>query len=386
VVGPGGNVVAAGNVNPGQTGQQAFIVKADTAGDIEPFSPAAIPAGLIPEEAVTGLAAGPDGSMIAVGSADGYPAIWQSSADGAWRLVSSLALASADPGLAGLSAVTDGPSGWLAVGTGPFVLTSRDGTHWRSAGAISHDLAGVSAVQAAGGPAGYVIVGKVVEPGGACLADVWRSRDLNSWTKARDVNETSGSSQVLAVAADPSGFVSAGSRDGWPAVWTSPDGRDWTTARLPLPPGASAGVIQQVAASGSRVVALGQQTTAGGTRPLAERSGDGGRTWQPVPFTAPGPAVALATAGSAVTFTALTAGPDGFTAAAQFGSAAGGLDAAVWTSADGRAWTRSAVSGLGAGSSHEITALAVSGDVVTGIDSAQAQASQQFVLRRLPAR
>ena len=52
-----------------------------------------------------------------------------------------------------------------------------------------------------------------------------------------------------------------------------------------------AGVIQQVAVHGSHAVALGQQTTAQGVQPLAERSDEGGRTWQPVPFTAPGPGV-----------------------------------------------------------------------------------------------
>jgi hypothetical protein len=374
-VGPAGSVLAVGNANPGRAGQQAFLVKADTAGDVESFSPAVIPGGLIPEEAVVGMAAAPDGTMVAVGSADGYPAAWQSSPGGAWRLVSSLALASPAPDLAGLSAATYGPSGWLAVGPGRLVLTSRDGTHWQSAGTISHDLAGVSAVQAASGPRGYVIVGKVVEPGGACLADVWWSRDLTGWTKVRAVNETGCSSRALTVAAGPSGFVAAGSHDGKPVVWISSNGRAWTTVGLPLPPGASAGVIQQVALSGSRVVGLGQQTTVDGTRPLAERSDDGGREWQLVPFTTPGPAV---------TFTAATAGPGGFTAAAQFGSAAGGLDAAVWTSAAGRIWTRSAVSGLAGGSSHEITALAAVGDGVIGIDSAQAQASQQFDLRRLP--
>ncbi len=42
-----------------------------------------------------------------------------------------------------------------------------------------------------------------------------------------------------------------------------------------------------------------------------------------------------------------------------------------------------AVSGLTGGGSHDITALAASGAMVTGIDSAQA--SLQFVLSRMPA-
>ena len=375
-VGPGGAVVAVWSANATKTGQQALFVKADTAGDVQPVSLAAISGGLIPEEAAKGTAVAPDGTIIAVGSADGYPAVWRSTSSGTWRLVSSLTQVAADPDLAGLSAVTRGPDGWLAVGPGPFVLTSGDGTTWLPAAAITRDLAGVSAVQAASGPGGYVIAGQVAEPGGAYVRDVWWSRDLESWTKAQDLNETSGSSQVLAVAAGPSGFVSAGSHDNQPAVWISSHGRTWTAINLQMPAGASAGVIQQVAVNGSRVVALGQQTTADGIRPLAERSTDGGLTWQLVPFSAPGPGT---------TFTALTSSSGGFTAAAQFGPAAGVLDAAVWTSADGATWTRAPVSGLTGASSHDLTALAASGSGVAGIDSVQTQASQQFVVRRLPA-
>jgi hypothetical protein len=47
-------------------------------------------------------------------------------------------------------------------------------------------------------------------------------------------------------------------------------------------------VLQQIAISGNRVVALGQQVVAGATMPLAELSADSGATWQPVPLAAPG--------------------------------------------------------------------------------------------------
>src|SRR5262249_27399910 len=201
---------------------------------------------------------------------------------------SSLTQVSAGTDLAGLSAVTHGSHGWLAVGPGPLVLTSADGTTWRPSSGITHDLAGVSAVQAARRPRGYGITGTVAGPGGHSRIGWW-SPDLVTWTEARDVNETGGSSRVLAVAAGPAGFVSAGSRDKLPTVWTSSDGRTWTAVSTPLPAGATAGVIQQVAVNGSHAVALGQQTTAHGVQPLAERSDDGGKTWQPVPFTAPGP-------------------------------------------------------------------------------------------------
>jgi hypothetical protein len=181
---------------------------------------------------------------------------------------------------------------------------------------------------------------------------------------------------VLAVAAGPAGFVSAGSQENLLGVWISSDGRPGAPVSTPLPAGATAGVIQQVAVNGSHAVALGQQTTAHGVQPLAERSDDGGKTWQPVPFTAPGPGVS---------FTALTASGGGFTAAAQFDSSGGTTAAAVWTSANGTSWARSSVSGLTDGGSHAITALAASGPAVTGIDSVQTQASQQFLARSLPS-
>ena len=374
-VGPGGTVIAAGSTNSTRTNQQGLLIKAGTTGNPEPVSLSSIAGGLIPEEAVNSVAVAGN-EQVAVGSADGYPAVWRRVSDGPWTLVSPLGQVSAGTDLAGLSAVTHGPNGWLAVGPGPLVLTSADGAKWQPAGTITHDLAGVSAVQAASGPHGYVITGTVAETGGVYSRDVWWSQDLVTWTKAHDVNETGGSNRVLAVAAGPAGFVSAGSHENLPVVWISSDGRTWTAVSTPLPAGATAGVIQQVAVNGSHAVALGQQTTAHGVQPLAERSDDGGRTWQPVPFTAPGPGVS---------FTALTASGGGFTAAAQFGSSGGTTAAAVWTSANGTSWTRLPVSGLAGDGSHAITALAASGTAVTGIDSVQAQASQQFVVRSLPS-
>jgi hypothetical protein len=280
--------------------------------------------------------------------------------------------------------VTHGPAGWLAVGVpGPVVLTSANGASWQSAagpGSIAAGLGSVSVIAATAGPAGYVIVGKL-KSHGVCVADVWWSPILASWTRAHDVNDVSGSSQVLAVTADQHGFVSVGSHNGKPAVWTTTNGRSWTTIVLPAPAGAPSAQLEQVAISGNRVAALGQGITPAGAVPFAELSADGGTTWHQVPFGSPGPDPA---------FTALTAGPAGFTAAGQFGPP-GQRQIAVWTSANGTVWTSLQVSGLTgaqADGSYQLTALAPSGSspsAVTGIGLITTQQAQEVFTVTLAA-
>jgi hypothetical protein len=364
--------------------QQPVFLEASTDGSVRPVQLASIAGAAVPEMAIHSTAVA-DGVQIAVGSANGYPAVWRRTSGSAWTLVSSLALtqplAGANPGLRALTSVTHGPAGWLAVGApGPVVLTSADGMVWGVAGGnIAQDLTGVSAVAATSGPAGYIIVGKLVAPGGNCVADVWWSPNLTSWTRAHDVNDTTGSSQVLAVAAGAGGFVSAGSHDSQPAVWTTADGRSWKTIVLPAPDGAATAVLQQVAINGNRVVALGQATSGTGsnasTVPFAELSVNDGATWQQIPISSPGPDT---------TFTALSAaGSVGFTAAGLFGQP-GQQDVAVWTSADGASWKPSQSSGLNGSEAWQIDALAPSGSGVTGIGTIVTQQSQQSVTFTLP--
>lgn len=164
-------------------------------------------------------------------------------------------------------------------------------------------------------------------PASRSAADVWWSGNLSSsWVRAQDMNLTSGPAQVLAVAAAPQGFVSAGSHGNQPAVWTTTDGRLWTTIVLALPAGASSAVLQQVAVNGSHVVALGQEIKAGAAVPFAEQSANAGASWRQVPFSPPGPGTVI---------TALTAD---------------------------------------------------SGAAVTGVEAVQTQAGQQFAVLRLPPR
>jgi hypothetical protein len=382
-VAPAGTVIVVGSTAASHVSQQP-VFSETAAGNpvVREISLIAIPGAVVPELSVNGLAIA-DGQQVAVGSADGYPAVWHETAGGRLILDTSLGQVSASPNLSALTGVTHGSAGWLAVGApGPAVFTSADGATWQQARTITGDLAGVSgvsAVAAAAGPAGYVIAGRLAAPGGASTPDVWWSPNLTSWTRARDVNDVDGSSQVLAVAAGTHGFVSAGSHDGEPAVWNSANGRSWKATVLPLPKGASAGVLQQVAINGNQVAALGQETTATGGVPFAEVSPDGGASWTQVPLRAPGPGVA---------FTALTADAGGFTAAAQFGSP-GRQQVAIWTSARGRTWMRvtaSGLTGLEPGGDYRIDALAPSGQAVTGVAAITTQQSQRLVRITLPVR
>ncbi|MBV9094067.1 MAG: hypothetical protein JO132_09360 [Streptosporangiaceae bacterium] len=369
-IAPAGTVVAAGSADATGVSQQAVLVRAKPGGAVRQVPLGTIPGAVVSELDVRAMASA-GGVQVAVGSADGYPAIWRRDTAGSWMLASPQLLASASPGLGTLTGVTHGAAGWLAVGEpGPVVLTSADGTTWRpAAGNIAADLAGVSAVAAAAGPRGYVIVGKLVAPG-RCIADVWWSPNLATWTRAHDVNDATGSSQVLAVVADADGFVSAGSHNRQPALWLTGNGVSWTTIVLPLPAGASEAVLQQIAiSSNGRVAALGQATTAAGLMPFAELSADGGVSWQQVPFPIPGPGTV---------FTALIARPGGFTAAGLYGPP-GQQQTDTWTSADGTAWAQTpigGVTGAGSGGAHLITALASSGSAVTGIGSVATQQSQ----------
>jgi hypothetical protein len=365
-VAAGGTVVAAGSTRASQTGQQGVLLEATGTGSVRAVPLAAISGGVVPELAMNSVAAA-GGVQIAVGSADGYPAIWRRPDGGSWTLVASPALTSEQDHLAALTSVTRGPRGWLAVGgPGPVAFTSADGVSWHpAAGNLVHDLAGASAVAVAAGPAGYVVVG---------TGGLWWSPDLASWSPARGT----GDGTVLAVAADERGFVAVGSHDGKPAVWTTFSGRTWTRTVVPMPAGASSAVLQQIAVNGRRVAALGQATVHGTVVPFAVLSVDGGARWALVPFGSPGPDTA---------FTALIASAHGFIAVGQYGPAGQAMPAA-WTSATGTAWMRTPLSGLS--SAYRITALAPAGTAATGtaataIGSIATEQSQGAFMVGVPA-
>ena len=90
-VGAGGTVTAVGSTPATTISQRAVFVQAHPSGQVSAVSLANIPHGLIPAIAVNGTAVS-DGVQIAVGSANGYPAVWRKTSTGTWSLVSKLSL------------------------------------------------------------------------------------------------------------------------------------------------------------------------------------------------------------------------------------------------------------------------------------------------------
>jgi hypothetical protein len=365
----------------------------------------AIPGVAESQVAVNDIAA--SGAMqVAVGSADGFPAIWSSPDGGTtWRRGTGVAAATLErPGVQQLTAVAHGPAGWVAVGgpagsgaSGhPVVVSSPGGQAWTARdGLRAFGAPGLVTSGVAASARGYVIVGWQ-GPAGHQTGMAWFSSGLAGWRVA-PLPSAGGDAMVTGVTATSGGFVAVGSAAGKPAIWTSPNGQAWRQVTLALPQAGSAGSASSaslglVAANGATVAAMGTAVTPSGQRaPFAEMSADGGATWRVAALPAP----ASATQGS-VTVTALAAAGAGFTATGTYGLA-GNTDVVIWTcgpsSAGGSAassgtWAAGTPEGLGLSGAgiHAITALSSEGSTLTGAGFTATQASEFPTIWQSPIR
>ena len=299
------------------------------------------------------------GATVAVGTADNHPAIWRRASSGSWTLESTASLG-AVTGSAGLASVTDGPAGWIAVGTTsdgrstePVVLASSDGVHWQPVTSLAAQAeTGTEFLGVAAGRSGYVVVGRQMS-GGRTFAVLWYSADLRSWM-SDDNDGLDGrllASTANAITATADGFVAVGSHGADPSMWVSADGQHWRLDSVSPPAGGASATLSSVVASGVNVVAGGYAATRAGDIPVVVVSADGGGQWRQVVLQAPDGLGLI---------TALTATPRGFTAAGIVGRS-GAQHAVTWTSPDGLAW-----SGPAQAAGTEITALALTGGTVAG--------------------
>lgn len=409
---PGGAVLTTA----GADGPRLEAIGAD--GSVMATRMAAVPGALQPQLAVTAVAAH-DSEQVAVGSANGFPAVWTSTDGGTdWdRAFGSRQSVFRRPGSQQLTSVAYGPRGWLAVGgvTGgavqhPIVVGSVDGRVWTTVDSEPPFITeGLVITQVAAGPSGYVIVGYQQHPGGGTSAAAWWSAGLAGWRRIPSgildaADGVTGDRQMLAVAslastpsatatatpsatgiATPSGagspgFVAVGRQGGSPAVWLSRDGQNWTVSALRLPPAAARAVLLHVAAANGTVVATGMiQTPQGALAPFAARSADGGVTWTqsmlPVPR-------------GTATVTALAGAPGNFTATGSYGTTPGNQSVVIWTSADGTTWTAATPGGVGMSGPgiSAITALTVSGTTLTGVGFTATPATQSPLFWQAPLR
>jgi hypothetical protein len=389
----GGHAVVTATV-AGQESRQPVISVLAAGAPVIQIPVAEIPGAFDPQLAVNDIAADGTGVQVAVGSANGYPAAWMSDDGGnSWARAASASPATFErPGTEQLTSVTHGAAGWLAVGDvtagapqRPVVLASTDGRSWQAAdGAAVFGTPGLVSEQAAAGPGGYVIVGDQVTATGT-LAAAWWSTNLagpTGWqrTVVGELAGMPGSTQMQAVTASGTGFVAVGSAGNQASAWTSPDGRTWHEADLPMPIGAPRAVLQHVASSGRTVVAVGTAVTAAGQRlPFAASSANGGLTWTESALPVP--------AGQA-SVTALTAAGSSFTATGTFGRTPGHQDVVVWTSANGSVWTAVTPTGQGLTGPgiQAITALSASGSMMIGVGFTATPASEEPVFWQSPVR
>jgi hypothetical protein len=293
---------------------------------------------------------------MAVGYADGHPAVWRHATNGNWSLVSAAVLG----GLTGhLTSVAQGPSDWIAVGSmnaggtvQPLVLGSPDGVTWTPRPALA-GLAGSGAqfLGVAAGPGGYLVVGKQGS-GSKERAAFWWSGDLKNWVTGTGLGTPSYAAAAVAM---NGGFIAVGAMANCHTIWLSSDGQHWTEHDLAKPSGATTASLRSVAAGpGGRFVAAGFAVGGAGDIPIVVSSADGGVHVTQAVLSAPqGPA----------TVTAVTATGTGFVAAGLAG-AGKAARAVEWTSRDGLTW--SAATPVAAAGADQITALTDSGGTVAG--------------------
>jgi class 3 adenylate cyclase len=289
--------------------------------------------------------------FIAVGRDDssGRPdaAVWTSQDGATWDRQASDALSR--PGGQGMLGVSVGGPGFVAVGyrgdgasTDAAVWTSEDGREWKA-------VEGEADLQGAGNQVmnrvastsfGLIAVG-FEGLGGDRDAAAWASEDGLAWHRAAvlEGHADHGWQEMRSVAAEGQTLVAVG-EDGVvgdydAAVWVSTDGSTWhRQARTPtVLGGPGEQLMTSLVASDDRFVAVGWSTVHSDIDAQVWTSEDG-RTWSRLSYDEE----VFGGDGDQLLWGLEAAGGD-FIAVGRDESG-GGSDAAVWTSPDGLEWSR----------------------------------------------
>ncbi|MFD0658153.1 hypothetical protein [Thermocatellispora tengchongensis] len=267
--------------------------------------------------------------------------------------------------------------------TEPLLITSPDGSRWSRidpggalAPAEGHYFLAPHAVAA--GRDGYVLAGEDRDQNGAVPA-LWFSTDLKRFTRSQKLPAGGAGVRLHDVAATAEGYVAVGGSGATGhetgVVWVSPDGVNWTARKRVSPPGATSAGLRHVAAMDGTIVAIGTATTGdeGPTRVFAAVSGDDGASWE----------YAWLPAEQAAAVQDVAATGDGLVAVGWHGPS-DQSDSAAWTSENGLDWQRRTLdqptlSGVGA---QWLGSVAVSGDNVVAIGRSTSYSADHLTLWR----
>jgi hypothetical protein len=315
-----------------------------------------------PDEQEIADAALVDGTIVAVGhddaGGDRGAAVWTSPNGTQWARVSSDSFGRI--GEQRMDAVVAVGGELLAVGsdrtggdTDPAVWGSADrGTTWsRVEGAASglHETGDQAMRVVVEATPGMVAAGFETSDGDLDAA-VWASKDGSSWIRLTLTSLVGpGDQQILDATTLRDELVAVGSAtsesgDHDAAVWVR-SGGEWSKVADDSLGGPGDQQINAIEAAGSGLVAVGSDT-AGGDLDAAVWTSTDGRSWDRVPATD----IALGGTGDQSMSTVTWVGAI-LTAAGSSATVGGDRDAAIWLSADGSHWERApvgALEGLGA--------------------------------------
>jgi hypothetical protein len=282
---------------------------------------------------MTGVTSGPAG-LVTVGwiLQDFSGASWLSSDANTWKFTGGF------PAQTLLSAVAANSQRYEAVGRdgdGATPWTTTDGKTWQkvSSPAFSDHPLRLTAITPWKG--GFVAGGYRGNEFFSADADLWVSPDGLTWQEATD-SPSFKDARVWGVAANGNTLVAVGqtgSTDtpGPAIVWTSSDGRTWT--RVPDGPVFAGGRMRAVASVSSiGFVAVGEDLAGDTGRVWTSKDG---RAWTLVPsesiFGRPGIQVRMYD---------VTDSPSGVVVGGTINAGVQYGEAAIWTSPDGLAWSR----------------------------------------------
>ncbi|MEV0387693.1 hypothetical protein [Nonomuraea sp. NPDC050643] len=323
------------------------------------------------------------GRYVAVGSASGDAGLWTIKNWQSWK---SMSLGGA--GRQSLEDVAHGSRGWLAVGvtetgvgvTDPLLVTSDDGESWKRVN-ITGDLArdaddpSLETHVVTAGKEGYVVAGESRDPAGSVGAAMWFTPDMRKFTRSEKLPQGGSGVRIHDAVAVPDGYVAVGGSGGADqessVVWFSEDGVNWSARKRVVPPDATSAGLRRITIYQDKLVAMGTALTGGARHAFAAVSDDDGQTWQ----------TAWLPADEAAAVYDLAAAKEGLVAVGWHGVPGEG-DSAAWTSQDGLAWNRMALTKdrLAGQGTQWLSAVAVEGSEVVALGRSTTYSADHLIL------